>query len=264
MTKKILMVTGGVVLAGLLVFGTGLLSYVRTTAHVAKETLEDNVPIDFQIERARQLIRDLEPEIRKNMHVIAKEEVEIARLEKQITEAEGGLVQDKTQILRLKTDLANDQPVYEYAGKSFTVEQVRLDLANRFERYKTADATLASLQEIHAARESSLDSARKKLTEMMAARRQLEVEVENLEARLKSIEVAKAANNLEFDDSRLGRAKELVSDLKARLEVTEKLVQSEGYNPGEIPLDEPSTSNIVDEVTAYFTEKPAEGSVANK
>ena len=45
------------------------------------------MPIEFQIERARDMIKDLVPEIRKNMHVIAKEEVEVKRLDEQIADS---------------------------------------------------------------------------------------------------------------------------------------------------------------------------------
>ena len=72
---------------------------------------------------------------------------------------------------------------------------MKCDLANRFDRFKTSDATLASLREIQTARQKSLDAARQKLDGMLAAKRQLEVDVENLEARLKMVEVAQTASN---------------------------------------------------------------------
>ena len=61
------------------------------------------------------------------------------------------------------------QPVYHYGGRSYTVQQVKVDLANRFERYKTHDATLASLRDIQTARRKSLDAARQKLEGMLDA-----------------------------------------------------------------------------------------------
>jgi hypothetical protein len=67
---------------------------------------------------------------------------------------------DKSEIMKLKSDLATSQPVYNYGGRGYTVQQVKVDLANRFERYKTHDATLASLREIQTARRKSLDAAR--------------------------------------------------------------------------------------------------------
>ena len=45
-----------------------------------------------------------------------------------------------------------DEETFEYAGRVYTAERVRMDLANRFERYQTGQATLNSLREIHTAR----------------------------------------------------------------------------------------------------------------
>jgi len=102
------------------------------------------------------------------------------------------------------------------------------------------------------ARQRSLEAARQKLEGMLASKRQLEVEVEHLEARLKMVEAAQTTSDYQFDDSQLSRAKELVTDLRTRLDVAEKLVNSDGYLSGEIPLAEPAPENIVEEVTEYF------------
>ena len=130
---------------------------------------------------------------------------------------------------------------------------MKTDLAHRFERYKTNDATLTSLQEMHRARERSLEAARQKLQNMLAVKRQLEVDVEHLEARLKMVETAQTTSNYNFDDSQLSRAKQLVTDLRTRLDVAERLVNSESEFQGQIPLDETTSENILDEVTEYFT-----------
>jgi hypothetical protein len=93
---------------------------------------------------------------------------------------------------------------------------------------------------------------------MLAAKRQLEVECENLDARLKMVEVSQTASELNVDESRLGRAKELVAELRSRLQVAEKLVGSESTFQGEIQLDEAGTEDIVDQVAEYFDgEAPA-------
>ena len=189
------------------------------------------------------------------MHVIAKEEVDVQRLEEQIANCESKLAKDKEQILRLKTDLATAKDTYEYAGRKFAAVEVKTDLANRFERYRTAEATLASLKQVRDARVKSLAAARQKLEAMLAQKRQLQVEVENLEARHQMVAAAQATSNYQFDDSQLGRAKELVQNVKTRLEVSEKLVNAETEFQGEIPLDKASPQDIVDQVGQYFGEK---------
>ena len=258
MIRKAVLIGGGTLLAGVFVFGPSAVSYVRTSAGYVTDTVQQSVPVEFQIDRARGMLKNLAPEVRKNMHVIAKEEVEVRRLEEQIDKSQERLGKDKEQLMRLKTDLASDKSVFNYAGRSYTAEQVRVDLANRFERFKTGDATLASLTEIRHARIRSLDAARQKLEGMLAAKQQLEVEVENLDARLQMIAAAQTTSEFQFDDSRLGQVKGLISDLRTRLDVAEKLVSTETQFYGEIPLEEPTPENIADEVAAYFGETTPE------
>ncbi len=144
------------------------------------------------------------------------------------------------------------QPVYHYAGRQYTAKQVKVDLANRFERFKTHDATLTSLRDIQAARRKSLDAARQKLDGMLAARRQLEVDVENLEARFKMVEVAQLTSDVNIDDSQLARVKELITDVRTRLNVAERLANTQADLDGEIPVLAPESDDIVNQISEYF------------
>jgi phage shock protein A len=173
------------------------------------------------------------------------------------------MTRDKAEILKLKTDLAQVQPVYQYGNRTYTIQQVKLDLANRFERYKTHDATLASLREIHTARRRSLDAARQKLEGMQVAMRQLEVDVENLEAQNKMVEVAQTVSDRNIDDSQLGRVKDLIAEVRTRLHVAERLANSECDFNGEIPLSEAQSNDIVDQVTEYFQPEQGGAKVAD-
>jgi phage shock protein A len=258
MIKKALIAVGGASLVMVLFFGRDAASYVKTSFGWVKDSVKSQVPVQFEIERARRMVKNLVPDIRKNMHVIAQEEVEIERLDKQIAQTTDKLDRDRAEIMKLKTDLATPQNVYQYSGRSYSIQQVKVDLANRFDRYKTGDATLASLRDIQAARRKSLDAARQKLEGMLAAKRQLEVDVENLEARFKVIEVAQTTSPFNIDDSELGRVKDLIAEVRTRLNVAERLVNSQGDLESEIPVSGPVSDNIVDQVTEYFSTQ-AEG-----
>jgi chromosome segregation ATPase len=141
-----------------------------------------------------------------------------------------------------------------------------MDLANRFQHFQTLEGTVAKLQKILQARENCLNAAREKLEGMLAAKRQLEVEVENLEARLQMVEVAQTTSEFNFDDSQLSRTRELINEIGTRLDVTEKLLNQEVQLYDRIPLDgEPGTNgeDILDQVTDYFSGRPEVGSMAD-
>jgi phage shock protein A len=122
---------------------------------------------------------------------------------------------------------------------------------------------LASLREIQTARRKSLDAARQKLEGMLEARRKLEVDVENLEAQFKVVEVAQTLSEHNIDDSQLGRVKDLIADVRARLNVAERMANTQVNFDGEIPVSTPqSNENIVDQVTEYFNAETATPQVA--
>jgi hypothetical protein len=263
--KGILLGTAALVLLGLL-FGREGFSHVKTSLGWVRQSVRDSVPVEFEISRARQMIKDLDPEIHRNMHLIAKEEVEVKNLHTQLSEAEKQLAKNRSDIERLTYDFKRGDKHYVYCGKSYTAKQVENDLTRRFDQYKVKEATLAKLTQVMAARERGLEAGREKLKAMQAAKSQLEVDVANLEARLEMVKVAQSTSEFNFDDSRLSRTKELVRDIGCRIDVAEKLVHAEASNPGQISLDDQkSDGDITERITQYFEDfKNAEATVAVK
>lgn len=252
MIKKAIIGTGITLMLGLFFFGRDMASYVNTSARYMRDSVKDSVPTEFQIDRARDMIADLGPEIEKNMLAIAREEVEVERIEKQITDTEDLLADQKQDLLRLRADVATGKEVFTYGRRAYTVEQVKLDLSNRFDLYQTKEKTLASLRDKYDARSNALAAAQDKLQALIAAKDELEAEVEGLEAQAEMVAAAEAANAYHFDDSKLGRVRQLVDDLQTRLDVAARMANSENYYSGQIQLDEEVPENIADRVSEYF------------
>lgn len=259
MIKKVIYSTLALGILGGLLLGSNLGSYVSTGYERVTESVKDSVPMEFEIDRARKMVRDLEPEIRRSMHVIAKEEVEVAELDRRIEKAQSKADKDKADIMRLQADLKTGKNVFRYASTTYSADEVKQDLSRRFNRFKTCDATLGSLQQMRDARQRNLEAAQAKLTAMMSSQRQLQVEVENLEAKLKLVEVAEASSDFQFDDSQLARAKGLMHDIRTRLDVAAKLANADVNFVDEIPLDETTPDDITEQVADYFLIEEAGG-----
>lgn len=263
MIRKAIITALGVTLATGFVFGTSVFSYLSTGYDRITSSVEESVPMEFQIDRARKMVADLSPEIRNSMHVIAKEEVALDQLNERIRQAEDHNAKAKDDIMRLQADLGGNKRVYHYAGRSYSASQVKEDLTRRFTRFKVDDETLEHLRQMRDARQANLDAARQKLTAMMSAQKNLETDIANLEAKHKLVEVAQATSDFVFDDSQLSRAKQLITDIRTRLDVSAKLANASVDVQTEIPLDAPAADDIVDQVTKYFgNENPFETEVA--
>lgn len=248
MLKKTAVVAGLVLLALGLLFGRDAVSHISTTLGWVRNEAKGMFSIEHELDRARNMIAGLDPNIRQAMHRIAKQEVEVDRLRGQRDELKSQLAKDLSDIDRLRTDLERDDSTYVYAGKSYNQKEVKADLTHRWDRYKTRNTTLERMDAILEARARGLKAANTKLAEMRAAKAQLEVDIENLEAQLELVRVAQTASDINLDDSHLARTKDLVADIGARIDVAEKLASAEDSYAGQIELDEPENRDILDEI----------------
>lgn len=258
MLKK--MIIGGMLatlLSGL-VLGTGLWSYARTAGGWIQQTAKESVPLEWEIKRARQMIADLAPEITDNAKRIAHEKIKVARLESELERTSERLAEAQSDIQRLRSDLEEGDSMFVYSGKTYTSAQVHEDLARRFERYKTRKQTADKLQQMLTARENSLSAAHDRMDAMLSAKRQLEVEIENLQARLAAVRVAQTSSQLALDDSALSRTRELLDEIATRIDVEEEVTQVDAEYFGGIELDASDEGELLDEISSYFDEDETE------
>ncbi len=258
MIKRTLIIVGGLVLLGALLFGgvSGLWSHVTQVGSDVQEWVQDKTPIDHELRRAKREVSNLASPIRKAMEDIAHEEVAVERLEKEIDVAKTDLASSKRDILTLKEDLDSGNSNFVYAGRTYTGKQVEEDLRRRFDNFRSMEQTVDQLEKVLAARRNSLAAAQEKLEAMLAAKKSLEIEIAQLEAQHKLNEVAKTTSDFRLDDSQLSRTRELIDRIKTKLAVESKLVNSPQKFNEEIPVNAPEAdSNIADEIANYFGNK---------
>lgn len=252
MIKKFAMAGGAFALLSSLVVGVPLFSYARCGVSWLQESASDAMPLEWELKRARQMIADLKPEIELNAKRIAREKVEFTKLEKQLDQTNEQLAKTQSDIERLSEDLRSDNEQYSYGGKTYTSAQVQTDLGNRFKRFKTRRATAEKLGQMLSAREASLRAAQERMESMLSAKSQLEVEVENLQARVGALRVAQTSSELNLDDSQLARTRELLDDIAIRIDVAEETMSIDAEYFSEIDLDEPDDEDLLNEISAYF------------
>ena len=256
MKKRILYFGGGataVLLLLALLFGSDATSYLTTSVASVRDSVKSSVPVNFELERARQHISKITPEVRKNMELITGEEVEIEKLEEHIQEFDTKLSTDQKAIIRLNADLASGSEHFVYTGNAYTAKEVKRDLKNRFEEYKTDESTLKNLKRLLATRMSNLSTARNKLADMQSVQRKLRVQIDNLAARNRMIEVAKSSSQFVFDDSQLAKTSQLIDEIDSRLSAEERMANSESRSFDRIPVqDSESQVDLMDEITNYF------------
>ncbi|MEI8019461.1 MAG: hypothetical protein WCH39_14750 [Schlesneria sp.] len=250
----------GLALAGLLgtfVFGREAVSYVRTGLHNIRGAVKAEVPVKFEIERAQTLVNQLGPDIRLCMHSVAEQQVDIENRRTTLAQKEADLNKQKEAILTLRSDVKSGKPAFVYASHSYTASDVKRDLASRFERFKAAEEVLSADRQILAAREKTLAANREKLDNLLKSRKEIEVQLEQLQARANTVNAAEAVSKLSIDDSNLSNARKLISELNKQLDVKQKMLDVEGKFVGLIPVESTApvvTADIDKQIDAYFGE----------
>ena len=261
MLKKGLIVGAAAALLLALLFGSPFIkSHVSTWWEDGKQFVNELESTRNQIKRARIMIKDLTPVIADCEHKVAQQEVAVDDLRDQVEKISTDLAARKSDIMRLKSHLDNGGGTFYVAARSYSEDRVREDLTLRLAKFKAREEHRNNLEEILLARERGLKAVQNKLTEMRSAKSQLEIEVEGLESRLEMIEVKQVASDVQVvDDSALSEVKELMKGIKTRLDVADKMLNTDTDVQDLIPLEEQEDEtklNIEDEVARYFGEDP--------
>ena len=232
--------------------GSGAWSYVTTASRVFKDKVRSNVPLEFELERAKTMITGLIPDVRENMLVIAQEEVGVEQLREQIERGESELKQRREELMALRGQLEGGATKISLGASTATTDKVKGELARGFSRYQMAESTLSSRRQLLAAREQALEAARTKLATMLSSRRDMEVQVENLQAQLKTQQSRTMSSSLDVNDSEVVRCQALINEVRARMEVADRLFACEGDLTFMTSSVAPPADDIGEQIDRYF------------
>ena len=95
MIRKTLIGTAVAAGLGTFVFGTSVFSYLHTGVDEVRQAVRAEVPLDFEIARAKKEIEKIAPEIERCMHVIAEQQYDIEQREADLARRQNDLVRQK-------------------------------------------------------------------------------------------------------------------------------------------------------------------------
>lgn len=254
----------GLGLAGGLLFGKDVVSYVRSSAKGMRTVVKDSVPIEFELRRARDLLEEIIPEMHANIRLIAQEEVEVAALKAEIAKGQEGLEDERTKIRTLRGSLETPQVQYVFAGRQYSRGDVKADLAARFERLKEGELVLASKQRLLASRENSLNAAVQLLEKTRSQKHVLENKIETLASQYRIVKAASVGSKVQVDNGKLAQTEKLIAQIQKRLDVAERVLAHESRFVEAIPVETVLEADLVAQVDEYFQqhEAPAEANAA--
>jgi len=251
--KRSLVVAAGVSVLGGILFGKDAVSYVRSSAKSVRTVVKDSVPIEFELRRARDLLDQIIPEMHANIRLIAQEEVEVAALKADIGTSEESIQEEKVRIAKLRDALDKPQAQYCFGNKEYPRSYVKEDLANRFERFKEAELVLASKRRLLDTRENSLHASMQLLEQTRGRKRMLQDKIESLASQHRLVQAAAVGSHIQVDNSKLAQTEKLISQIKKRLDVAERVLAHESQFVQAIPVDAVTEADLLTQVDEYFS-----------
>lgn len=242
----------GLAVVGGLLFGGDVMSYMSSSARTVRSAVKDIVPLEFELRRARDLLADVIPEMQANVRLIAQEEVEVEGLRGEIQQCRGSLDQERTRIARTHDMLSTRQASFTLAGGSYSRDQLKEDLARRFERVKEAEMILAGKERLLSTREASLRAAMQTLERTKSQKVRLEDQIAALEGQYRLVKAASVGSQIDFDHSKLAQTEKLITDIRKRLDVAERVLTHEAQFTQPIPIDVVDEKDLLSQVGEYL------------
>ena len=278
--KKTLLVGAVGVTAGSLLFGGELMSYAKTSLHAVQREARDAVPLSFELQRARDLLDEVLPELHDNIRQIAREEVELESLARSIAESQERVAAEENALAQLRDSLvtatanvdagadvntdpqqshagATHQIVHRVNGRGFTRGQVTGELSRRITRLKEAKLVLEGKRRVETDRRATLAAATAALEGAQARQTQLEDRIESLDAQFRLVQATESTSGMAIDNSKLSQTEALLSDLHERLDVAQRTLAHEARFTARVPLAAPSEAQVLAQVNALLDEPDA-------
>jgi len=240
---------------GLLLFGRSLGSYAKTAYNEVRNAAQKNVPIEFQMKRAKTLIREIDPELKDAKREVARAEVELGTMRRSIEDLRVATARDYDRIQRQREYLANeDQNVAPVSYEIRTMRtRVRHDLERTFDVYKTNVEILKSKEMQVERQEKIVEAARNKLHAVRSERQKLEDMVLRLSARKRQLDaLATTVPNSDLDTSSLAEARKVLDSIKKELDINEKLIKEELFMATGQDIEPEENRDVVSEIDHYF------------
>jgi len=239
-----------------LVFGTAAPSYVKTSFHKARQSVKGSVPVEFEIERAKQEIAALKPAIEGAIETEVEAEIQAQNLAREIADARTELNRDG-QRLQAYNERLKSGDLHLTGGEAYSEKSVKNDLARMMDRYQIAKTILLEKQETLKIRQKNVMSAREGRVAMQNAEKDLSARVQAAEARLNQIKASRASNEFSFDGTAIGQAKKIVSEVEAQLEKMARVDDLKGkYADHTSSTSVDPLRDVTKEIDAEFNSAP--------
>ena len=240
-------------LGAFLLFGTELFSMLKTSANSLQSSARKSIPVEFELQRAKEKVQEILPDLQSQVRMIAEEEVAIAALTKEVQQDQQRILRQESTLADLRDSMRTTQVSYTINGRDMDRSQLTEHLKVRFDHFKQAQLSLDCKQRLLAKRKDGLNAALTMLDQMRTRQSELKLKVESLAAQHRLIKASQIQSGTLADGSGLSEADQLLSQIETRLAVAERVMDyREDFH--ELPAEKNvvAEADVLSEFDQYF------------
>jgi hypothetical protein len=262
--KYVVLAAVGSMMIGGALFGREVFSYISSSARSVRSVVQDSVPVEFQLRRAKDLVADIIPEMQANVRLIAQQEVEIDSLKADIDQSHKSLSDERTRVARLRDGLATSNASFTFGGFVYTRQQLKEDLAHRFDNLKQAEVVLAGKERLLENRNRSLTAAMQALERTRSQKTLLENQIAGLEAQNQLVKAAAVGTEFQIDGSKLAQSEKLIREIKQQLDIAERVLAHQANFVEPIQIDVVNEKELLEAVNEHLNDDQAATAQASR
>lgn len=240
--------------AGFLFLGTDFPSYLGSMASSVRESVTDKIPVEIELRRAEDLIRKIDPQIDTCKRDLARAEVELEDLQESVVHLEKVVTAEEKKLrvgaaLLREEDGAGVRLAADYGAR----RRVSADLSRTKDSYVNNVAILKTKRTLIERQTRAVGAAKERLAAVRYEREALEDQVRALKTQKMQVEaLAATSNRFDLDSTALSQAKEVISGVRKRLDVAQRMLENDLAFQGEPVGDLVEERDVLQEIDELF------------
>ena len=240
--------------AGFLFLGTDFPSYLGSMASSVRESVADKIPVEIELRRAEDLIRKIDPQIDTCKRDLARAEVELEDLQESVVHLEKVVTAEEKKLrvgaaLLREEDGAGVRLAADYGAR----RRVSADLSRTKDSYVNNVAILKTKRTLIERQTRAVGAAKERLAAVRYEREALEDQVRALKTQKMQVEaLAATSNRFDLDSTALSQAKEVISGVRKRLDVAQRMLENDLAFQGEPVGDLVEERDVLQEIDELF------------
>lgn len=204
--------------------------------------------LDYQIRRAEQLVGRLDDSIHESQEFLAREKVELGKLEDNVKRDRVAVERKRERVVALRGRFGQgEQLVSTGPGK-------RNELARELSQLKIMDRKYETSNKILGVRKERYEALANKLQEMLTSKETMKLKLEEMKSDLEAVRLGEAqSRQYSMDDGDFKAASELLEQIDTEVKTRRELADMRRATEETPEVSAEENANVVDEVDAYLS-----------